>query len=83
MKDIRQNILKEQIKTARAIETLVGSLINEQNSILEDANANYEKITRNSVDNMDLELMLEKLDIVKVSSAARTHLFDTFRQKSS
>lgn len=83
MKDIRQNILNEQIKTARTIETLVGSLINEQNSILEDANANYEKITRNSVDNMDLELMLEKLDIVKVSSAARTHLFDTFRQKSS
>ena len=83
MKDIRQNILNEQIKTARTIETLVGSLINEQNSILEDANANYEKITRNSVDNMDLELMLEKLDIVKVSSAAQTRLFDTFRRKSS
>ena len=67
MKDIRQNILNEQIKTARAIEALVGSLIDEQNSILEDACANYEKVSENSVDNDDLEPMLEKLDIVKVS----------------
>ena len=78
MKDIRQNILNEQIKTARAIEALVGTLINEQNSILEDAYANYDKVNQNSVANNDLEPMLEKLDIVKVSFATPNAPFRHF-----
>lgn len=66
MRDVRQNILNDQIQTAKAIENLVRSLITEQENILKDAYENYKQLNQQSSNNEDLEPMLEKLDIARV-----------------
>ena len=67
MRDVRQNILNDHIQTAKAIENLVRCLITEQENILNDAYANYKQLNQPSPNNDDLEPMLEKLDIARVT----------------